>query len=105
MNFAPNGADIWNGVGAINDSELAGTAEAYLPDNPNAKYLYAYKIARNCSGDPHCFEVPYGPGGYGIRTNQSLFIAWRLYMENATKTGPAYSEIVYDRAIKFDPKK
>jgi len=105
MNFAPNGADIWNGVGAINDSELAGTAEAYLPDNPNAKYLYAYKIARNCSGDPHCFEVPYGPGGYGIRTNQPLFIAWRLYMENATKTGPAYSEIVYDRAIKFDPKK
>ena len=34
--------------------------------------------------------------------DQPLFIAWRLYMENATKTGPAYSEIVYDRAIKFD---
>jgi hypothetical protein len=45
------------------------------------------------------------PGGYGILTNQPLFIAWRLYMENATKIGPAYSEIVYDRAIKFDPKK
>ncbi len=104
LNFAPYGADIWNGVGAIHDSELAGTAEEYLPDNPNAKYLYVYKIARHANGDPHCFEVPYGPGGYGIRTNQPLFIAWRLYMENATKIGPAYSEIVYDRAIKFDPK-
>ena len=101
-NFAPYGADIWNGVGAIQNTELAGTAEEYLPDNPNAKYLYAYKIARNCEGDPHCYEVPYGPGGYGLRTNQPLFIAWRLYMENATKIGPAYSEIVYDRAIKFD---
>jgi hypothetical protein len=101
-NFAPYGADIWNGVGAVHDSELAGTAEEYLPDNPNAKYLYVYKIARNCSGDPHCFEVPYGPGGYGIRTEQPLFISWRLYLENATKIGPAYSEIVYDRAIKFD---
>ena len=101
-NFAPYGADIWNGVGAIQNTELAGTAEEYLPDNPNAKYLYAYKIAWNCEGDPHCYEVPYGPGGYGLRTNQPLFIAWRLYMENATKIGPAYSEIVYDRAIKFD---
>ena len=104
-NFAPNGADIWNGVGAVHDPEFAGTAEEYLPDNPNAKYLYAYKIARNCSNDSHCYEVPYGPGGYGIHTNQPLFIGWRLYMENATKTGSSYSEILYDRAIKFDPKK
>jgi hypothetical protein len=104
LNFAPYGADIWNGVGAVHDSELAGIGEEYLPGNPNAKYLYVYKLARNCGDDPHCFEVPYGPGGYGIRTDQPLYIAWRLYMENATKIGPAYSEIVYDRAIKFDPK-
>jgi hypothetical protein len=104
-NFAPYGADIWNGVGAIHDTELAGTAEEYLPDSPDTKYLYVYKIARNCDGDTHCFEVPYGPGGYGIQTDQPLFIAWRLYMENATKIGPSYSEIVYDRAIKFEPKK
>lgn len=91
-------------MGSVHDSELAGTADEYLPDNPNAKYLYVYKVARNCEGDPHCFEVPYGPGGYGIQTDQPLFICWRLYMENATKIGPAYSEIVFDRAIKFDPK-
>jgi hypothetical protein len=91
-------------VGSVHDSELAGTADEYLHDNPNAKYLYVYKVARNCEGDPHCFEVPYGPGGYGIQTDQPLFICRRLYMENATKIGPAYSEIVFDRAIKFDPK-
>jgi hypothetical protein len=103
-NFGPYGADIWNGVGAITDADFNGTAEKYLPDNPNAKYLYAYKVARNCSGDPHCYEVPYGPGGYGIHPNQPVFIFWRTYLEKATKTGPAYSEIVYDKAIKFDPK-
>jgi hypothetical protein len=32
-------------------------------------------------------------------------IGFRSYLEKATKTGPSYSEIVYDRAIKFDPKK
>jgi hypothetical protein len=103
-NFAPYGADVWNGVGMITDVDFNGTAQEYLPDNPNAKYLYVYKIARNCSDDPHCFEVPTGPGGYGIGLDQPLFIVWRSYLENATKTGPSYSEIVYDRAIKFDPK-
>ncbi|MDD1752772.1 MAG: hypothetical protein LUQ38_06775 [Methanotrichaceae archaeon] len=104
-NFGPYGADVWNGVGAISDADFNGTAEKYLPDNPNAKYLYVYKVARNCSGDSHCYEVPYGPGGYGIGLDQPLFIFWRSYLEKATKTGPTYSEIVYDRAIKFSPKK
>ena len=104
QNFVPYGADVWNGVGMITDVDFNGTAEEYLPDNPNAKYIYVYKIARNCEGDPHCYELPYGPGGYGIRTDQPLWIGWRSYLEKATKTGPSYTEIVYDRAIKFDPK-
>jgi hypothetical protein len=28
-------------------------------------------------------------------------IGWRLYLETATQTEPSYSEIVYDRAIKY----
>lgn len=103
-NFAIYGADGWNGVGVVTDQDFNDTAEAYLPENPNAKYLYVYKIARNCNGDPHCFELPTGPGGYGIGLDQQLFIGWRIYLEKATKTGPAYTEIVYDRAIKFSPK-
>lgn len=104
-NFGIFGADVWNGVGAITDSDFNGSAEEYLPDNPNAKYLYVYKLARNYSGDPYCYEVPTGPGAYGIELDQPVFIFWRNYLEKATKTGPSYSEIVYDRAIKFDPKK
>jgi hypothetical protein len=104
-NFGIFGADVWNGVGAITDSDFNGSAEEYLPDNPNAKYLYVYKLARNCSGDPYCYEVPTGPGAYGIKLDQPVYIFWRNYLEKATKTGPSYSEIVYDRAIKFSPKK
>jgi hypothetical protein len=105
QNFVPYGADAFNGVGMVTDADFNGTAQEYLPDNPNAKYLYVYKIARNCSGDTHCYELPYGPGGYGISVDQPLMIGWRLYLERATQTGPSYSEIVYDRAIKFDPNK
>jgi hypothetical protein len=105
QNFVPYGAGAFNGVGMVADADFNGTAEAYLPNDPNAKYLYVYKIARHANGDPHCLEVPTGPGAYGIGLDQPLFISWRLYLEKATKTGPSYSEIVYDRAIKFSPKK
>jgi hypothetical protein len=103
-NFVLYDADVWNGVGMVNDLDFNGTAEEYLPDNPNAKYLYVYKFARNCEGDPHCYEVPYDMGAYGIDLDQPVFIGWRMYLEESTKTGPSYSEIVYDRAIKIDPK-
>ncbi|MCQ1536686.1 hypothetical protein FTO70_13615 [Methanosarcina sp. KYL-1] len=104
-NFCIYGADVWNGVRAITDEDFSGSAEEYLPDNPNAKYLYVYKLARNCTEEyPYCYEVPYGVGVHGIELDQPLFIGWRAYLENSTKTGPSYSEIVYDRAIKFDPK-
>ena len=105
QNIGIFGANAWNGVGAVTDQDFNGSAEAYLPGDPNAKYLYVYKIARHSNGDPRCFEVPYGVGAYGINLDQPLMIAWRIYLENATKTGPSYSEIVYDRAIKFSPKK
>ncbi len=105
-NFAVYGADLFNGVRAITNADFNGSAEEYLPNNPNAKYLYVYKLARNCSeGDQYCYEVPSGMGPHGIEPDQPLFIGWRAYLEKATKTGPAYSEIVYDRAIKFDPEK
>jgi hypothetical protein len=103
-NFAVYGADVWNGVRAITDADFAGSAEEYLPNNPNAKYLYVYKLTRNCEGEPYCYEVPYGMGRSGIELDQPLFVGYRIYLENSTKTGPSYSEIVYDRAIKFDPK-
>ncbi|UEC41807.1 MAG: conserved exported protein of unknown function [Methanothrix sp.] len=101
-NVALYGADLFNGVKAIADEDFNGTAEEYLPDNPYARYLYVYKFARDCSDDPYCYEVPYGIGAYGIDLDQPLFVAWRSYLEESTKTGPSYTEIVYDRAIKFD---
>ena len=101
-NFVLYGADVWNGVAYVNDLNFNGTAEEYLPENPNAKYLYVYKYARNCDGSPNCSEVPFGMGAYGIDLDQPVFIGWRIYLEESTKTGPSYSEIVYDRAIKFD---
>ncbi|MFZ3050312.1 MAG: hypothetical protein WA106_05890 [Methanothrix sp.] len=63
------GAKLDNGVAGVDNIIFEGTAEEYLPGNPAAKYLYVWKMARNCSGEVNCTEVPTGPGSYGIGLN------------------------------------
>jgi len=103
-NIVVYGADAWNGVGGVGSYQYP-TADEYLPGNPSAKYFYTYKIGRRCDGE-NCYRVP-GPGlkAHGIELDQPIFIAFRAYCEPATKVGPAKSEILWDRAIKFSPRK
>jgi hypothetical protein len=102
--FTVYGADIWNGVGGVTSDQYP-TADEYLPGNPNAKRLYAYKIGRRCDGE-NCYRVP-GPGlkAHGIELDQPIFMIFRVYCEPGTKVGPAKTEILWDRAIKFSPRK
>ncbi|MEI6309663.1 MAG: hypothetical protein WCP58_08490 [bacterium] len=100
-NFGMYGEKAINGVGAIASETLAGTAEAYLPNNPAAKYLYVYKVARNARGDPLCLEVKYGVGAAGVDLDQEAFIGFRAYVEPSTRVGPNWFEVLYDRVIKF----
>lgn len=90
-----------NGVATFDSRECRGSAERYLPGHPQAPYLYAWKIARNSNGEPHCLEVPAGPQSYGIGLDDRLILFFRAYLEEATQTGPAHNELVMDRMIKF----
>lgn len=100
-NFGVYGAGALNGVGAVSNAEFAGTAEAYLPGHPAAKYLYVWKVSRCCDGEPNCLTVPWAVKAYGIDLDRAGFVAFRAYVEPETKVGPSWSEIVYDRVIKF----
>jgi len=104
-NFGVYGSDILNGVGAVASQSLIGTAEDYIPGHPAAKYLYAWKVARRCQGDPRCLEVPWGIGAAGIDLDKECYVGFRAYVEKETKVGPFWSEILYDRTIKFSPSK
>lgn len=104
-NFGIYGVRNINGVANVDSRRFSGTADEYLPGNPAAKYLYVWKVARHSNGDPYCLEVPYGVGAYGIDLNQTAFMGFRAYVEPQTKVGPSYTEIVYDRVIKFSPHK
>jgi len=94
----------WNGVAGIYSTEYAGSAEQYLPDNPLAKYLYVCKFARSCGSEKTCVVVPTGPKAHGVKLDEPAFVAIRAYLEPATRVGPAYTELLYDRAIKFNSR-
>jgi hypothetical protein len=92
----------WNGVAGIYSTEYTGSAEEYLPDNPLAKYLYVCKFTRSCDSEKNCVAVPTGPNAHGVGLDEPAFIGFRAYMEPSTKVGPAYTELLYDRVIKFN---
>jgi len=95
----------FNGVANVFDSEWKGSAEDYVPGHPEAKYLYAWKVARRSNGDPHCLEAPTGPSHYGIGSDERVWLFFRVYLERATRVAPAWNELVLDRVIKFSPKR
>ena len=101
-NFNVYGADLLIGVAAEHSRDLWGSAQDYIPGDPNVSYLYAWKVARHCNGEAHCIEVPIGDCP-GLALDEQMFVAFRAYLEKVTRVGPAYSDIVYDRAIKFSP--
>ena len=104
-NFALYGADILNGVGCVNSQDLSGTAEEYLPENPDAELLYVFKVARSCGGDSDCLEIPWGVKAYGIELDQPAYVGFRGYLEQNMTVSSSYDEILYDRVIKFSPIK
>ena len=93
------------GVGAVAGTVLEGTAEAYLPGNPLAKYLYVWRVARSDAGDPNTLVINPGSTAETIGYKDRIFLGFRAYVEPSTKVGPVYEELVYDRVIKFAPRK
>lgn len=103
-NFVIYGSVMINGVIGVDSSQFTGSASDYMPGNPGADYLYAWKVSRHANGDPHCVEVPLPENSndlYGIGTDAPVFVGFRAYLEPGTKVGPVWQELVYDRVIRF----
>eukprot|EP00004_Rigifila_ramosa_P008081 TRINITY_DN1924_c0_g1_i1.p1 TRINITY_DN1924_c0_g1~~TRINITY_DN1924_c0_g1_i1.p1 ORF type:complete len:397 (+),score=80.90 TRINITY_DN1924_c0_g1_i1:323-1513(+) len=87
------------GIGSVTDTDMEGSAVGYLPDDPNAPFLFAYTFARNCSGAPFCFEIGYTYPG--VPEGSRMMIWSRAYLEPPTSSGPLQSEILMPRQIWF----
>ena len=83
---------------------LIGSAERFLPDDPNAKYFYVWKVARsNPNNEDYCLLIP-EPTSERV-TYDILRIAFRAYVNPKTGVGPSYEEILMDKVIHFSPDK
>lgn len=100
------------GISSADSADFAAnpdTASSYLPGEPGIGKFYAWKVARNCNGEPACLEARV-PARWAnvcapkIAPDAPVRIAFRQYVEPATKVGPADAEMLYDRAIVFRPK-
>ncbi len=102
-NFGLYGGWALNGVEGISNKDYSGSAEEYLPNNPDAKYLYVAKISREDDGKNTTSVVLSGVGVNGIEPDEPCFVGYRAYVEPETGIGPEWGEIVYDRAMKINP--
>ena len=126
-----------DGTTTSNDYDVGGnmgdSARRFLcPDDASkcpadVEYLYAWKVARHCNGEPYCMEVktefvdmngqayqcnlydwyadPFNPpliGSFDLDA-ADMNVTWRSYVEPATNVGPDDNELLYDRAIYFGP--
>ena len=120
--------DRWIGPkdGTFLSPDFEGSAERYLPGDPDAQYLYAIKVARHCdeADKPYCMEVKQpdfkdkngvsytcvlgdfltgeNPHTWDLNEHEMFFL-FRSYMEPATNVSPDDNELVYDRAVYFGP--
>ena len=92
-------------IGQVSDDHLSGTARFFLPTDPDADLMYAYKISRSCGvGESNCLTLSIDNcERVTIDQNTKLGLIFRMYLESATRVGPPYAEILYDRVIKFSP--
>jgi len=102
-NFGLYGLAALNGIEGVSNHDYSGTAEEYLPGNPHAKYLYVAKITRQDDKSPSTSVISSGVGAHGVEPDEPCFVGFRAYVEPETSVGPAWNEIVYDRAIKLTP--
>jgi hypothetical protein len=87
------------GLRAVTSREWAGSAEPWLPGDPDASQLFAWRIARDCTGDPACLTIPVGTCPDGAALDAFLALAFRAYVEPTTFTSPDSTTLVRERVL------
>lgn len=96
------GNPVWSGVTGMANDGFTGSAKKYLPNDPLAKYLYAVKVSRKELAGKYAVTVPAptkGKPAIGVPAKQNVLIGYRAYLNPNTGRGPAYSDVIKDRAI------
>ena len=87
-----NAFGLPQGLEAVSNKHFHGSARVWLPSDPNADLLFAYKVARTCDAhDLFCLAVPVTEK---LKADAPIVVATRAYLEPPTKTGPLWDELL-----------
>lgn len=86
------------GVASAATKDFRGSAEKYS-DHFSNKYLYAYKISRECHEEDFCLTIP--EEFPGVPEGESMRIVGRSYLEPETNVRPNPDEIIAPRYFLF----
>ena len=89
------------GITAVTSDRYPGSASAFLGASPDAAKLHAWTFARTCGGKATCTEVPKGGCPTGIDNGRIGQLAFRTYLEPATRTAPHPTTLVRNRVLRF----
>ncbi len=89
--------------GSVVMRDLAGSADVYIPRDPDRENLWQVKFARECGEEPFCYEITEEQ----IPRAGLVTILVRAYLDPATGTAPkalpmSESELVFPRVIKVN---
>jgi len=88
------------GVLSVPDIEMKGSANVFIPNDPNVNALYAIKFARIClSSDLYCFRIPVEFPG--VPLNAPISFTERVYVEPLYNVAPAYGTILAPQFIRY----
>ena len=94
------GQELLLGLVSEHSGNFRGSARDYVADAPET--LYAWKFARDCRGDTHCTPIATTCARLDLDgAPPDMWMGFRAYLEPSTAVGPAFTEIIYDRAIVF----
>ncbi|MFB6612687.1 hypothetical protein ACFCV9_00415 [Streptomyces sp. NPDC056367] len=102
-------------LAAQHNRDLQGSANDFIPDQPDADKLYAWSFSR--AGDsgpsgPHVTRLPSTGTDFCAQFGadrpvdlSTIRVVARAYMQPETRTRPALSSLLLDRLLVFTPKK
>ena len=94
------GKELLLGIVSEQSGNFRGSARDYLADAPDT--LYAWKYALDCRGEAHCTPITTTCERLDLLGNPpDMWMGFRAYLEPSTAVGPAFTEVIYDRAIVF----
>ncbi len=96
-NLSVYSGDKQMGVVSLNNHEMTGTADRYLPGHPDRDQLFVTEVRRDCSGREGCLVLP--TGFPGIAPDEDLFFIFRAYVNPGKSVSPGHDELLTERVV------